>query len=201
MASSFALPVARALSAAGAEWVLAFGGVVVLGALLRSSAHWARSTLAQYATLALFIVVQAVVFVPLLVAADAQTPSAIRSAVAATGTGFVGLTAVAFTTRRELHFLGAVVRWGLGVGLIAILSAAAFGFTLGAYFSVAMLGLAGTAVLYDTSSMLHQFRGEGRGLERPDQREDSYVAASLELFASIALMFWYSLRLFITIRA
>jgi FtsH-binding integral membrane protein len=27
--------------------------------------------------------------------------------------------------------------------------------------------------------------------------EDSYVAAALQLFASIALMFWYVLRLFI----
>ena len=206
--ASFALPIARALSGASAGWVLVLGGVVVLGALLRGFAHSARSLLAQYATLVLFVVVQAVVFVPLLVAADAQTPGAIRSAAAATGTGFVGLTAVAFTTRRDLHFLCAVVRWGLSVGLIVIISAAAFGFELGDYFCVAMLAMAGTAVVYDTSNMLHHFRGEGRGEslgegrdEGPDDRnEDSYVAASLELFASIALMFWYTLRLFVTIR-
>jgi FtsH-binding integral membrane protein len=48
-----------------------------------------------------------------------------------------------------------------------------------------MVGLAGAAVLYDTSNVLHHYS------------EDSYVAASLELFASIALMFWYVLRIFI----
>ena len=63
------------------------------------------------------------------------------------------------------------------VALIAIVAAAIFGFTLGTFFSVAMVGLAGAAVLYDTSNVLHHFQ------------EDSYVAASLELFASIALMF------------
>jgi FtsH-binding integral membrane protein len=51
-----------------------------------------------------------------------------------------------------------------------------------------MVGLAGAAVLYDTSNVLHHFG------------EDSYVAASLELFASIAMMFWYVLRLFISSR-
>lgn len=196
LASSFALPIARALTGAGDGWVLVLGGVVVLGALLRSFAQSVRSTLAQYASLALFVVVQAIVFVPLLVAADTRAPGAIRSAIAATGTGFVGLAAVAFTTRRDFQFLGALVRWGLGVGLIAIISAAAFGFALGSYFSIAMLGMAGAAVLYDTSNVLHHVRDD----RRDESQDDSYVAASLELFASIALMLWYTLRLFITIQ-
>lgn len=194
------LPIARALTGASAEWVVLLGAVVVLGALLRSFAHGVRSVLAQFASLTLFVVVQAAAFVPLLVAADAHRPGVVPSAVAATGAGFAGLTAVAFTTRRDFHFFGAVVRWGLGVGLIAILSAAAFGFALGGYFSMAMLAMAGAAVLNDTSNVLHQFRDDGRENARDDGPHDSYVAASLELFASIALMFWYTLRLFITYR-
>ena len=43
---------------------------------------------------------------------------------------------------------------------------------------------AGGAVLYDTSKVLHEY---GPGQE---------VAASLQLFASIALLFWYVLMLF-----
>ena len=50
----------------------------------------------------------------------------------------------------------------------------------------AMIALAGAAVLYDTQRILTTF---------PDDR---YVGAALELFASIALMFWYVLRLFIS---
>jgi FtsH-binding integral membrane protein len=186
LASSFALPIARALGGASAGWVLALGGLVVLGALFRSLAHSVRSLLAQYASLGLYVVLLAVVFVPLLVAADAEMPGAIRSAVVATALGFAGLTAAAFTTRRDFQFLGAVVRWGLGLGLIAIIAAAAFEFALGSFFSIAMLTMACAAVLHDTSNVLHHLR------------EESYVAASLELFASIALMFWYTLRLFVT---
>jgi hypothetical protein len=48
-----------------------------------------------------------------------------------------------------------------------------------------MVGLAGAAVLYDTQKILTTYR------------DDQYVGASLELFASIALMFWYVLRIFI----
>jgi FtsH-binding integral membrane protein len=46
-----------------------------------------------------------------------------------------------------------------------------------------MVALAGASILYDTSNIL---------LHYP---EDRYVGASLQLFASVALMFWYVLRL------
>ena len=61
-----------------------------------------------------------------------------------------------------------------------------FGFELGTWFSVAMIGFAGAAVLYDPSNILHHYP------------KDRYVAASMALFASIALMFWYVLRLFMS---
>jgi hypothetical protein len=47
-----------------------------------------------------------------------------------------------------------------------------------------MIGFAGVAVLYDTSNIMHHYP------------EDKYVAASMALFASIAMMFWYILRFF-----
>ena len=49
---------------------------------------------------------------------------------------------------------------------------------------MAMVGLAGGAILYDTSNVLHHYP------------QDRYVGASLALFASVALMLWYVLRLF-----
>jgi FtsH-binding integral membrane protein len=186
--SGLAVPVARAMTGLGMGWLLVLGGFVVLGALFRNLAHSARSMAAQYAGLGAYVVLQGIIFVPLLVLADAVAPGAIKSAGAVTMVGFAGLTAVAFTTRKDFSFLGAVVRWGMIVALIAIVAAALFGFSLGTFFSVAMVGLAGASVLYDTSNVLHHYN------------EDSYVAASLELFASIALMFWYVLRLFISSR-
>ena len=63
-----------------------------------------------------------------------------------------------------------------------------FGFELGTWFSVAMVAFAGAAVLYDTSNVLHHYP------------EDRYVAASLQLFTSVALLFWYVLRIFMAAR-
>ena len=70
------------------------------------------------------------------------------------------------------------------LALVAIVAAVLFGFELGTWFSIAMIGMAGAAILYDTSNVIHHFP------------EDRYVAAALTLFSSIALMFWYVLRFF-----
>ena len=69
--------------------------------------------------------------------------------------------------------------------MVAIFGSMIFGFQLGTWFSVAMIGFAGAAVLYDTSNIIHHYP------------QDKYVAASLELFSSIALMFWYVLQMFL----
>ena len=54
-----------------------------------------------------------------------------------------------------------------------------FGFSLGLIFSAVMILFAGGSVLYSTSNILHQYR------------TDQHVAASLYLFASVALLFYY----------
>ena len=102
--------------------------------------------------------------------------------------GFAGLTAVAFVSRKDFSFLGAVLKWGGLCALVLIGAALIFGFELGTFFSVAMVAFAGAAILYDTSNVLHHFP------------EDRYVGAALELFASVALLFWYVLRIFIASR-
>jgi FtsH-binding integral membrane protein len=91
---------------------------------------------------------------------------------------------VAFATRKDFSFLRGVLMWGGVVAMLAIVGGILFGFELGTWFSVAMVGFAGAAILYDTSNVLHHFP------------EDRYVGAALQLFASVALMFWYVLRLF-----
>ena len=58
------------------------------------------------------------------------------------------------------------------------------GVSLGLWFSVAMVVLACGIILYNTSNVLHRYNTE------------QYVAASLTLFASIALLFWYILQIF-----
>ena len=68
------------------------------------------------------------------------------------------------------------------------MAGAVFGFQLGTFFSVGMVGLAGAAILYDTSNVIHHFP------------TDRHVGAALQLFASVALMFWYVLRIFMASR-
>jgi FtsH-binding integral membrane protein len=142
---------------------------------------------AQYAALIGYVVAEAIIFVPLLfVAATYVGPDVINKAAWVTLLGFAGLTAVVFMTRKDFSFLGGLLRWGGIMALVLIVVGVLFGFELGTWFSVGMIALAGGAILYDTSNVLHHYP------------EDRYVAASLELFASVALMFWYVLRLFMS---
>lgn len=172
----------------GTSWLLVIGGFMILSWLASSVAASSLSKPAQYAALAAFVTGQAIVFVPLLYIANAVAPGAINSAGVLTAIGFIGLTAVAFVSRTDFSFMGAMLRWSFIVALLLIVGSLLFGFELGTWFSVAMVGLAGAAILNDTSNIIRHF---------PDDR---YVAAALQLFASVALMFWYILRIFIGAR-
>jgi FtsH-binding integral membrane protein len=174
--------IARAML--GTSWLIVLGAFTLVGWLASRAAHQAVSLPAQYAALAGFVGAQAIVFVPLLYVAQSYAPGVIQSAAAVTIMGFAGLTAIAFMTRKDFSFLGGMLRWAGVLALVLIASSLIFGFELGTFFSVAMVGLAGASILYDTSNVLHHYP------------EDRYVGASLELFSSVALMFWYVLRLF-----
>jgi len=184
--SGLAEPMARAML--GTSWLLVLGGFILASWLARGVAHRAESKAAQYAGLAGYVVAQAIIFVPLLFIADRYAPGAITSAAAITLVAFTALTLVVFWTRKDFSFLRGILMWGGIVALALIMGGALFGFQLGTFFSVAMVALAGAAILYDTSNVLHHYP------------EDRYVAASLELFASVALMMWYVLRLLMSRR-
>ena len=184
--SGLAAPIAQAML--GTSWLMVLGAFMVVSWLASRAAHGSSSAALQYAALAGFVLAEALIFVPLLYIADAVAPGAISSAAVVTLGGFAGLTAVAFWTRKDFSFLGGLLRWGFIVALVTIVAGVIFGFELGTFFSVAMVGLAGAAVLYDTSNVIHHFP------------EDRHVGAALQLFASVALMFWYVLRLFIASR-
>jgi FtsH-binding integral membrane protein len=168
------------------NWFLVLGAFMLAGWGASHVAHRVESTAAQYAALAFFVFAEALIFAPLLYIAYMMEPSIIESAAGVTVLGCVGLIAVAMITRKDFSFLRGLLMWGFILALVAIGSSLLFGMQLGTWFSVAMIGLAGAAVLYDTSNILHHYP------------RDKYVAASLALFASIALMFWYVLQLFMS---
>jgi FtsH-binding integral membrane protein len=169
----------------GASWLLVLGGFVVVSWLASRAAYTSTSRTTQYLALGGFVLAEALVFVPLLYVSNLYAPGIIRSAAMVTMLGFGGLTGIAFWTRKDFSFLGGFLRWAFICALVLIVAGLVFGFQLGTFFSVAMVGLAGCAILYDTSNVLLRFP------------EDRYVAAALQLFSSVALMFWYVLRIFL----
>ena len=181
-ASGIAETVAGALLSV--SWLLVLGGFVVVAFIARNFAASGHSRPMQYAGLAGYVVAESIIFIPLLYVAEAVAPGAISSAAVLTILGFVGLTAIAFRSGVDFTFVSGLLRWGGVMALVAIVGAVLFDFSLGAWFAIAMIALAGVAILYDTS----------RALTR--MRDDEYVGAALELFSSVALMFWYAVTLF-----
>lgn len=175
---------------------LMFGGryswLIVLAAFMGISwlaNSWARSDTSQamqYLGLGLYIVAETIIFLPLLYIADSYFPGAIQNAAVVTLGLFAALTAIVFTTRKDFSFLGPILTIAGFVALGVIVCSLIFGFTLGVVFSAVMVLFAAGAILYDTSNVLHNYR--------PNQ----YVAASLSLFASVALLFWYILQIFMS---
>lgn len=176
-------PIARTMLQG--SWLLVLGAFMLVGWLATHVAARSESLPAQYAALGAYVLAQALLFVPMLWLAEAAASGVIQSAAIVTLLGFAGLTAVVFTTRRDFGFLGSFVRYGFVLAIVAIVGGVLFGFELGTWFSVGMVGLAGAAILYDTSNVLHHYP------------EDRHVAAALALFASVAVLFWYVLRLFL----
>lgn len=184
--TGIAYTIAQALT--GVSWMLVLGGFMLVGWGASRVAHTSSSLPAQYAALAAYVFFEAIIFVPLLVLANTVAPGAISSAGLVTILGFGALTGIALVTRKDFSFLRGVLMWGGIAAMLLIVGGILFGFQLGTFFSVAMVAFAGAAILYDTSNVVHHFP------------EDRYVGASLELFSSVALMFWYVLRLFISSR-
>lgn len=182
--SGLAYPIANAMLSV--SWLLVLGGFVVAGTIASSAAARAETKGAQYAALAAYIVVEALIFVPLLAIAFQSVPSAIGNAAWVTILGFSGLTAVAFFSGKDFSFLGSFIKWAGILAIVAIVCGVLFGFNLGLWFSVAMVGLAGASILWTTLRILREYP------------EDRYISASLELFAAVALMFWYVLRIFMS---
>jgi FtsH-binding integral membrane protein len=168
------------------NWLLVLGAFMLASWGASHVAHRIQSTQAQYAAFAFFIVVEALIFAPLLFIANETQPGIIDSAAGVTVLGSAGLIAVAMITRKDFSFLRGLLMWGGILAMVGIAASILFGFQLGTWFSVGMIGFAGAAVLYDTSNIMRHYP------------QDRYVAASMALFASIALMFWYILQLFMS---
>jgi FtsH-binding integral membrane protein len=174
------------------EWLFGFGRfawLFVLGGMIFVSYiadRWARSDTSknlQYAGLSLYVVAEAVLFMPLLYIAGQYEAFTGQNIIATAGVItlilFGGLTAVVWMTGANFNWLRNVLFIAGIAAFGAILCGIIFGFSLGIWFTAAMIAFACGWILYDTSAVMH------------DYRVGQHVAASLALFASVMLLFWY----------
>lgn len=178
----------------GAETVMRmFSGwnmLILLGAFIGVSfmaEYWARSgasPVMQYAGLGLYVVAQAVIFTPILYIASTfpQYAGAIETAGIATLAIFGGLTAFVFISKADFSFMRGFLVVASMAAFAVIIASIFMGGGLGVWFSGAMILLFGGYILYDTSNVMHHYR------------TDQHVSASLALFSSVAMLFWYVLR-------
>jgi FtsH-binding integral membrane protein len=151
--------------------------------------YWAQSNASpvlQYAGLGLYVAAQAVIFLPLMWYVTTQIANGneiIAQAGVLTLAIFGGLTAAVFITRRDYSYLRSILVVGTFIALGVIIAGWLFGFSLGLFFCFAMVALASGYIVYYTSNILHHYR------------TNQHVAASLALFASVALLFFYILRI------
>jgi FtsH-binding integral membrane protein len=171
------------------SWLIVLGLFMGVSYIADRWALTATDPTLQYAGLGLYVVAEALIFVPMLYIAQRIDPNIITSAAVATAGLFAALTLAVFLTRQDFSFL----RTGLVFGGIAafglIVVSILFGFTLGPIFTYVMIAFACLYILYDTSNVLHHYR------------IGQHVAAALALFAAVALLFWYILRLFMSRRS
>lgn len=175
----------RVLMASRYGWLVVIGAFVAVSYIADKWARSATSPGTQYLGLGLYVVAEAVVFLPLLyIASRFYDPSIIPTAGIATMVVFTGLTGIVFMTGKDFSFLRTGLMLGGLVAMGCVIASCIFPqFALGIVFSFAMVGLASGYILYDTSNVLHHYR------------IGQHVAASLALFASVALLFYYILRI------
>jgi len=171
----------------GWRWLVMLGGFMFVTSYAEKMAHKNHNINQQYLGLLLYVVAQAFIFIPLIgiamMIAENGGANILNQAAILTLALFTGLSAIVLLTKKDFSFLKSMLIIGSFIAFGLIAAGILFGFNLGLWFSVGMVVLASGSILYQTSNMVHKYS------------EDQYVGASLGLFASLMLLFWYILSI------
>ncbi|SNR14329.1 Bax inhibitor-1/YccA family protein [Tenacibaculum jejuense] len=174
----------------GYRWLLLLGGFMLITNYAESTALKTTDKNLQYMAYAGYVFAEAFIFIPLIFIAiaytDGQGFAILQQAGIVTLTLFAGLSAVVLMTKKDFSFLRSALTIGFFIAIGLIIAGSLFGFNLGLWFSVGMCVLAGGSILYQTSNLVHRFTTE------------DYIPAAIGLFASLMLLFWYVLRIFMS---
>lgn len=187
----FMTPVAQAMyeffAESGVAWLALLGVFMIANWFASNSVQKLDDPGAQYMGLFAMAAAYSVLFAPFLYYVFKINPdggSDVWAAAVVTGVMFAALSVVGFVTRRDLSFLRPIVMWGFVAAFGLIVVSVIFGMQLGLLFSVAMVALAGAAILYQTQTIVRHYPAW------------AHVGAAVALFGSLMTMFWYVLRIF-----
>lgn len=176
------------LSLQGYSWLILLAGFMGVTWVAQNLAYQSLDRSKQYLGYFLYILAEAIIFVPILYIAMyyGGGPKMIMQAGVITVGMFVGLTAAVMQTKINFSILRTGLTVGFFIALGLMVAGLLFGFNLGLWFSVGMVVLASGSILYSTHQIKNEFDTE------------QYVPAALSLFASLMLLFWYILRIFMS---
>ena len=178
-----------ALSLTGGKmWFIMLGGFMLVTSYAEKMAVKSHDRNKQYLGFAIYIMAEAFIFLPMLYIATNMVggDEILKQAGILTVSLFAGLSMIVIYTKKDFSFMRRFLTIGFFISLGLIAAGLLFGFNLGLWFSVGMIILASGSILYQTSNMVHKYSN------------DQYVAASLGLFASLMLLFWYILSIFLS---
>ncbi len=172
---------------AGINWLLILMAFGILSSMASRMAYQVKTLAGQYMALIAFVFLWAILSLSLVSNFYYGSGHMVKNAALLTLISFSLLTIGTFVTKVNFSFLGVFLRW---IGILAIslivvqilgpmLFGAGLSFGLGTWFTLMMIAYAGGSILYSTSRIMRDFP------------VDKHVAASLELFSSIILLFWY----------
>lgn len=172
----------------GWSWLALLGAFMFVTNYAEGLAMKSEDKNVHYLALLIYVIAEAFIFIPMLLIAFNMVDGVamLQQAAVMTIALFVGLSAIVLFTKKDFSFLRSILVMGFVIALGLIVAGTIFGFDLGLWFSVAMVALAAGSILYTTSNMVHKYQ------------EEQYVAAALGLFASLMLLFWYILRIFMS---
>ena len=180
--------VLQTIGGGGMTWLIVLGAYMGVSWLANKWAADVGSPGKQYAGLAIYTLAISLIMIPLLtiainIPAFAEQNLVLKAA-ATTLIVFGGLTAFVFTTGVNFSFLKGITAVGFLIMLAVIVVGVIFGFDLGLWVIIPMIGLLCASILWQTSAVMEEYP------------VGAHVAAALGLFASLATLFYYILALF-----
>lgn len=173
----------------GWRWLIMLGGFMFVTNYAEKMTLKAQDKNMQYLAFGIYILAEALIFVPLIYIAAfymESGPEILNQAAIVTLALFTGLSAVVFVTKKDFSFLRTGLTVGFFIAMGLIIAGSLFGFNLGLWFSVGMCVLAAGSIIYQTSNLVNKYT------------YDDYIPAALGLFASLMLLFWYVLSIFMS---